>query len=66
MVKRHISSALCRVYYREYLFVLSRSCARNYRVPQKWKVIGKLPYYVKTSIASFWDSWLYFTSGQRD
>ncbi|KAK6913006.1 hypothetical protein RJ641_022607 [Dillenia turbinata] len=33
---------------------------------QKWSVIGKLPYRVKTTIAGFWNGWLYFTSGQRD
>lgn len=32
----------------------------------KWTVIGKLPYRVKTTIAGFWEGWLYFTSGQRD
>ncbi|KAL3526320.1 hypothetical protein ACH5RR_010976 [Cinchona calisaya] len=32
----------------------------------KWSVIGKLPYRVKTTLAGFWDGWLYFTSGQRD
>ncbi|KAL3723006.1 hypothetical protein ACJRO7_035228 [Eucalyptus globulus] len=32
----------------------------------KWTVIGKLPYRIKTTIAGFWDGWLYFTSGQRD
>lgn len=33
---------------------------------QKWKVIGKLPYRVKTTLVGFWNGWLYFTSGQRD
>lgn len=33
---------------------------------QKWSVIGKLPFRVKTTLAAFWDGWLYFTSGQRD
>lgn len=33
---------------------------------QKWSVIGKLPYRVKTTLAGFWNGWLYFTSGQRD
>lgn len=33
---------------------------------QKWSVIGKLPYRVKTTLVGFWDGWLYFTSGQRD
>ncbi|XP_059644611.1 kelch repeat-containing protein At3g27220-like [Cornus florida] len=32
----------------------------------KWSVIGKLPYRVKTTLAGFWNGWLYFTSGQRD
>ncbi|CAM8898723.1 unnamed protein product [Rhodiola kirilowii] len=32
----------------------------------KWSVIGKLPYRVKTTLAGFWDGYLYFTSGQRD
>ncbi|MFQ6648028.1 hypothetical protein Gotur_021397 [Gossypium turneri] len=31
-----------------------------------WSVIGKLPYRVKTTLAAFWDGYLYFTSGQRD
>ncbi|GAA0143513.1 hypothetical protein LIER_04181 [Lithospermum erythrorhizon] len=33
---------------------------------QKWSVIGKLPYRVKTTLVGFWKGWLYFTSGQRD
>ncbi|XP_019194359.1 PREDICTED: kelch repeat-containing protein At3g27220-like [Ipomoea nil] len=33
---------------------------------QKWKVVGKLPFRVKTTLVGFWDGWLYFTSGQRD
>lgn len=33
---------------------------------QKWSVIGKLPFRVKTTLTGFWDGWLYFTSGQRD
>lgn len=33
---------------------------------QKWSVIGKLPYRVKTTLVGFWNGWLYFTSGQRD
>lgn len=33
---------------------------------QKWTVIGKLPYRVKTAQAGYWNGWLYFTSGQRD
>ncbi|CAI9777272.1 unnamed protein product [Fraxinus pennsylvanica] len=32
----------------------------------KWSVIGKLPYRVKTTLAGFWDGYIYFTSGQRD
>ncbi|CAI8612209.1 unnamed protein product [Vicia faba] len=35
-------------------------------VGEKWSVIGRLPYRVKTTLAGFWDGWLYFTSGQRD
>lgn len=31
-----------------------------------WSVIGKLPYRVKTTLAGFWDGYLYITSGQRD
>ncbi|KAG7023896.1 Kelch repeat-containing protein, partial [Cucurbita argyrosperma subsp. argyrosperma] len=31
-----------------------------------WSVIGKLPYRIKTTLAGFWDGYLYFTSGQRD
>ncbi|KAK9757129.1 hypothetical protein RND81_01G142300 [Saponaria officinalis] len=33
---------------------------------QKWSVIGKLPYRVKTTLVGYWNGWLYFTSGQRD
>lgn len=33
---------------------------------QKWSVIGKLPYRIKTAMAGFWDGWLYFTSEQQD
>lgn len=33
---------------------------------QKWSVIGKLPYRVKTTLTGYWDGYLYFTSGQRD
>jgi hypothetical protein len=33
---------------------------------QTWSVIGKLPFRIKTTLAGFWDGWLYFTSGQRD
>ncbi|KAK4477333.1 hypothetical protein RD792_016550 [Penstemon davidsonii] len=35
-------------------------------VGEQWSVIGKLPYRVKTTMAGFWNGWLYFTSGQRD
>ncbi|KAK4417871.1 Kelch repeat-containing protein [Sesamum alatum] len=33
---------------------------------KQWSVIGRLPYRVKTTLAAFWDGWMYFTSGQRD
>ncbi|GAB2253444.1 hypothetical protein Droror1_Dr00006291 [Drosera rotundifolia] len=33
---------------------------------EKWSVIGKLPFRIKTTLVGFWDGWLYFTSGQRD
>ncbi|KAH7866992.1 hypothetical protein Vadar_027580 [Vaccinium darrowii] len=33
---------------------------------EKWSVVGKLPYRVKTTLVGFWNGWLYFTSGQRD
>lgn len=33
---------------------------------QKWSVIGRMPYRIKTTLAAFWNGWLYFTSGQRD
>lgn len=33
---------------------------------QEWSVIGRLPYRIKTTLAAYWDGWLYFTSGQRD
>ncbi|MFS7970439.1 putative kelch-type beta propeller [Helianthus anomalus] len=33
---------------------------------QKWHVIGKLPYRVKTTQAAYWNGWFYITSGQRD
>ncbi|KAL2516124.1 Galactose oxidase/kelch repeat superfamily protein [Forsythia ovata] len=33
---------------------------------QKWLVIGKLPYRVKTTLVGFWNGMLHFTSGQRD
>ncbi|PIM99686.1 hypothetical protein CDL12_27813 [Handroanthus impetiginosus] len=32
----------------------------------QWSVIGRLPYRVKTTLAGFWDGYIYFTSGQRD
>ncbi|CAL9781420.1 unnamed protein product [Musa acuminata subsp. burmannicoides] len=32
----------------------------------KWSVIGRMPYRIKTTLAAFWNGWLYFTSGQRD
>ncbi|XP_047974179.1 kelch repeat-containing protein At3g27220-like [Salvia hispanica] len=32
----------------------------------QWSVMGRMPYRVKTTLAGFWDGWLYFTSGQRD
>ncbi|KAK4346213.1 hypothetical protein RND71_032552 [Anisodus tanguticus] len=35
-------------------------------VGETWSVIGKMPYRAKTTLAGFWDGWLYFTSGQRD
>eukprot|EP00249_Psilotum_nudum_P001740 c14391_g1_i1 orf=684-1889(+) len=31
-----------------------------------WRVLGRMPYRVKTTLAAFWNGWLYFTSGQRD
>ncbi|KAJ7520967.1 hypothetical protein O6H91_19G032700 [Diphasiastrum complanatum] len=31
-----------------------------------WKTIGQMPYRVKTTLAAYWDGWLYFTAGQRD
>ncbi|XP_047332701.1 kelch repeat-containing protein At3g27220-like [Impatiens glandulifera] len=33
---------------------------------QKWSVMGRLPYRVKTAQAGFWNDYLYFSSGQRD
>ncbi|KAI5651124.1 hypothetical protein M9H77_37129 [Catharanthus roseus] len=33
---------------------------------QEWSVIGRLPYRIKTTLAAYWEGWLYFTSGQRD
>ncbi|KAK9090173.1 hypothetical protein Sjap_023350 [Stephania japonica] len=38
-------------------------CSRRH---EKWSVIGKMPFRVKTTLVGFWDGWLYFTSGQRD
>ncbi|KAI5063801.1 hypothetical protein GOP47_0020471 [Adiantum capillus-veneris] len=32
----------------------------------KWRIVGKMPYRVKTTLVAFWNGWLYFTSGQRD
>ncbi|XP_064941499.1 kelch repeat-containing protein At3g27220-like [Musa acuminata AAA Group] len=32
----------------------------------KWSVVGRMPFRVKTTLAAFWNGWLYFTSGQRD
>lgn len=32
----------------------------------KWSIVGRLPYRVKTTMAAYWDGFLYFTSGQRD
>lgn len=32
----------------------------------EWSVIGKMPFRVKTTLAGYWNGWLYFTSGQRD
>ncbi|KAM1713937.1 hypothetical protein EV2_025331 [Malus domestica] len=32
----------------------------------KWSVLGKLPFWVKTTLVGFWNGWLYFTSGQQD
>ncbi|GER51862.1 kelch repeat-containing family protein [Striga asiatica] len=32
----------------------------------QWSVIGRLPYRIKTTLAGFWDGYIYFTSGQRD
>lgn len=32
----------------------------------KWRIVGRMPYRVKTTLVAFWDGWLYFTSGQRD
>ncbi|OIW12249.1 hypothetical protein TanjilG_06038 [Lupinus angustifolius] len=31
-----------------------------------WSLVGKLPFRVKTTLAGFWNGYLYFTSGQRD
>lgn len=32
----------------------------------KWRIVGRMPYRVKTTLVALWDGWLYFTSGQRD
>ncbi|KMZ71083.1 Kelch-like protein 20 [Zostera marina] len=32
----------------------------------EWSVIGRMPYRAKTTLAGFWNGWLYFSSGQRD
>lgn len=32
----------------------------------EWSVIGRMPFRIKTTLAGFWNGWLYFTSGQRD
>ncbi|RWW86767.1 hypothetical protein BHE74_00004441 [Ensete ventricosum] len=32
----------------------------------KWSVLGRMPFRIKTTLAAFWNGWLYFTSGQRD
>ncbi|WOL04414.1 hypothetical protein Cni_G13135 [Canna indica] len=32
----------------------------------KWSVIGRMPFRIKTTLAGYWNGWLYFTSGQRD
>ncbi|KAJ6792010.1 putative kelch repeat-containing protein [Iris pallida] len=32
----------------------------------EWSVIGRMPFRIKTTLAGFWEGWLYFTSGQRD
>lgn len=33
---------------------------------QKWRIVGRMPYRVKTTLVALWDGWIYFTSGQRD
>lgn len=33
---------------------------------QRWLVVGKMPFRVKTTLVGFWDGYFYFTSGQRD
>ncbi|KAG0502277.1 hypothetical protein HPP92_002349 [Vanilla planifolia] len=38
-------------------------CSRRH---EKWYVIGRMPYRMKTTLAGFWNGWLYFTSRQRD
>ncbi|XP_057864058.1 kelch repeat-containing protein At3g27220 isoform X2 [Cryptomeria japonica] len=32
----------------------------------EWRIIGKTPYRLKTTLVGLWEGWLYFTSGQRD
>ncbi|XP_073280522.1 kelch repeat-containing protein At3g27220-like [Primulina huaijiensis] len=39
---------------------------KEYLDTLQWSIIGKLPYRIKTTLAGFWNGWLYFTSGQRD
>ncbi|KAL9247221.1 hypothetical protein vseg_020674 [Gypsophila vaccaria] len=46
--------------------ILNREIFRFDLDTQKWSVIGKLPYRVKTTLVGYWNGWLYFTSGQRD
>jgi hypothetical protein len=33
---------------------------------QKWSVIGRMPFRIKTALAGYFNGWFYFTSGQRD
>ncbi|KAL5991133.1 hypothetical protein ACLOJK_012039 [Asimina triloba] len=35
-------------------------------VGEEWSVIGRMPCRDKTTLAAYWNGWLYFTSGQRD
>ncbi|KAL0377323.1 UNVERIFIED_CONTAM: Kelch repeat-containing protein [Sesamum radiatum] len=42
------------------------TCFLPWMLLQQWSVIGRLPYRVKTTLAAFWDGWMYLTSGQRD